>query len=193
MADESTQDQQNEPQQQDQQAGGEPSQEQKAKRLEKEVADLKAQLDEANKQVAEFGKKLEDALTNEDVEKAVKEAKDAFEKEQAEAAAKATEREKRLVVENELIKANCIDTTSALAHIDLAGVEIASDGHISGLDVSGLAESHAHLFEKPNTSKVSSAGTPGGNGKKMTKEEIMAIKDNSERRAAIAENADLFD
>lgn len=173
--------------------GGTPSDEQKAKRLEKEVADLKEQLAEAKKNAEEFQKKLDDALTEEDVKKAVEAAKEEAAKIQTDAAAKAAAREKRLVVENELIKANCIDTTSALAHIDLDKVEIASDGHISGLDVSGLAESHKHLFEQSNTSRVASAGTPGGNGKKMTKEEIMSIKDSHERRAAIAENADLFE
>lgn len=172
---------------------GTPSDEQKAKRLEKEVADLKEQLAEAKKNAEEFQKKLDDALTEEDVKKAVEAAKAEAAKIQTDAAAKAAAREKRLVVENELIKANCIDTTSALAHIDLDKVEVASDGHISGLDVSGLAESHKHLFEQSNTSRVSSAGTPGGNGKKMTKEEIMSIKDSHERRAAIAENADLFE
>lgn len=166
---------------------GTPSDEQKAKRLEKEVADLKEQLAEAKKNAEEFQKKLDDALTEEDVKKAVEAAKAEAAKIQTDAAAKAAAREKRLVVENELIKANCIDTTSALAHIDLDKVEIASDGHISGLDVSGLAESHKHLFEQSNTSRVASAGTPGGNGKKMTKEEIMSIKDPIDRQEKWAE------
>lgn len=167
--------------------GGTPSDEQKAKRLEKEVADLKEQLAEAKKNAEEFQKKLDDALTEEDIKKAVEAAKEEAAKIQTDAAAKAAAREKRLVVENELIKANCIDTTSALAHIDLDKVEIASDGHISGLDVSGLAESHKHLFEQSNTSRVASAGTPGGNGKKMTKEEIMSIKDPIDRQEKWAE------
>lgn len=187
MTDESKQDPKNTQDPKPNEPNGTPSDEQKAKRLEKEVADLKEQLAEAKKNAEEFQKKLDDALTEEDVKKAVEAAKEEAAKIQNDAAAKAAAREKRLVVENELIKANCIDTTSALAHIDLDKVEIASDGHISGLDVSGLAESHKHLFEQSNTSRVASAGTPGGNGKKMTKEEIMSIKDPIDRQEKWAE------
>ena len=187
MTDESKQDPKNTQDPKPNEPNGTPSDEQKAKRLEKEVADLQEQLAEAKKNTEEFQKKLDDALTEEDVKKAVEAAKEEAAKIQTDAAAKAAAREKRLVVENELIKANCIDTTSALAHIDLDKVEIASDGHISGLDVSGLAESHKHLFEQSNTSRVASAGTPGGNGKKMTKEEIMSIKDPIDRQEKWAE------
>ena len=123
---------------------------------------------------------------------AVEAAKAEAEKAQQELAASASDREKRLTVENELIKANCIDTAGAMAHIDMGGVEIAKDGHVSGLDVSKLAEDYAHLFQQPNTSSVSSAGTPAGAGKKMTKEEIMAIKNPQKRHQAIADNIELF-
>lgn len=174
-------------------AKGAPDDAQKMKRLQSELAEVKAQLEEERKNREDLNSQLEKALTEDDVAKAVKDVKEEAEKALTEATAKATAREKKLVVENELIKANCIDTVSALAHVDLDNVEIASDGHISGLDVASLAESHKHLFEQPNTAKVSSAGTPGGNGKQMTKEEIMQIKDASERRKAIAENLDLFE
>lgn len=173
--------------------GGEPSDEQKAKRLEKEVADLKKQLEEAKGQVTTLTENLGKALSEDDVKSAVEAAKQEAEKAQQEAAAAASKREKRLVVENELIKASCIDTAGAMAHIDMDGVEIAKDGHVSGLDVSKLAEDYAHLFQQPNTSSVSSAGTPGGNGKKMTRDEIMSIKDSKERRAAILANQDQFE
>lgn len=173
--------------------GGTPSAEQKAKRLEQEVADLKKQLEEAKGQVTTLTENLGKALSEDDVKSAVEAAKQEAEKAQQEAAAAASKREKRLVVENELIKASCIDTAGAMAHIDMDGVQVAPDGHISGLDVSKLAQECKHLFQQPNTGTVSSAGTPGGNGKKMTRDEIMSIKDSKERRAAILANQDQFE
>ena len=173
--------------------GGAPSAEQKAKRLEQEVSDLKKQLEEAKGQVTTLTENLGKALTEDDLKTAVEAAKQEAEKAQQEAASAAAQREKRLVVENELIKARCIDTAGAMAHIDMEGVQVAPDGHVSGLDVSKLAKDCGHLFQQPNTDTVSSAGTPGGNGKKMTRDEIMSIKDSKERRAAILANQDQFE
>ncbi len=129
--------------------GGTPSAEQKAKRLEQEVADLKKQLEEAKGQVTTLTENLGKALTEDDVKTAVEAAKQEAEKAQQEAAAAASQREKRLVVENELIKARCIDTAGAIAHIDMDGVQIAPDGHVSGLDVSKLAKDCGHLGSSP--------------------------------------------
>lgn len=182
----------NDPQENTEPKGG-PDDSQKMKRLEQELKAAKEQLADFQKQVTDLTDNLGKALTEEDVKAAVEAAKAEAEKAQQELAASASDREKRLTVENELIKANCIDTAGAMAHIDMGGVEIAKDGHVSGLDVSKLAEDYAHLFQQPNTSSVSSAGTPGGAGKKMTKEEIMAIKNPQKRHKAIAENIELFD
>lgn len=171
---------------------GGPDDSQKMKRLEQELKAAKEQLADFQKQVTDLTDNLGKALTEDDVKAAVEAAKAEAEKAQQELAASASDREKRLTVENELIKANCIDTAGAMAHIDMGGVEIAKDGHVSGLDVSKLAEDYAHLFQQPNTSSVSSAGTPAGAGKKMTKEEIMAIKNPQKRHKAIADNIELF-
>lgn len=172
---------------------GGPDDSQKMKRLEQELKAAKEQLADFQKQVTDLTDNLGKALTEDDVKAAVEAAKAEAEKAQQELAASASDREKRLTVENELIKANCIDTAGAMAHIDMGGVEIAKDGHVSGLDVAKLAEDYAHLFQQPNTSSVSSAGTPAGAGKKMTKEEIMAIKNPQKRHKAIEDNYELFD
>lgn len=182
----------NDPQEPTEPKGG-PDDSQKMKRLEQELKAAKEQLADFQKQVTDLTDNLGKALTEDDVKAAVEAAKAEAEKAQQELAASASDREKRLTVENELIKANCIDTAGAMAHIDMGGVEIAKDGHVSGLDVSKLAEDYAHLFQQPNTSSVSSAGTPAGAGKKMTKEEIMAIKNPQKRHQAIADNIELFD
>lgn len=182
----------NDPQEPTEPKGG-PDDSQKMKRLEQELKAAKEQLADFQKQVTDLTDNLGKALTEDDVKAAVEAAKAEAEKAQQELAASASDREKRLTVENELIKANCIDTAGAMAHINMGGVEIAKDGHVSGLDVAKLAEDYAHLFQQPNTSSVSSAGTPGGAGKKMTKEEIMAIKNPQKRHKAIADNIELFD
>lgn len=181
----------NDPQEPTEPKGG-PDDSQKMKRLEQELKAAKEQLADFQKQVTDLTDNLGKALTEDDVKAAVEAAKAEAEKAQQELAASASDREKRLTVENELIKANCIDTAGAMAHIDMGGVQIAPDGHVSGLDVSKLAEDYAHLFQQPNTSSVSSAGTPAGAGKKMTKEEIMAIKNPQKRHEAIADNIELF-
>lgn len=181
----------NDPQEPTEPKGG-PDDSQKMKRLEQELKAAKEQLADFQKQVTDLTDNLGKALTEDDVKAAVEAAKAEAEKAQRELAASASDREKRLTVENELIKANCIDTAGAMAHIDMGGVEIAKDGHVSGLDVAKLAEDYAHLFQQPNTSSVSSAGTLAGAGKKMTKEEIMAIKNPQKRHQAIADNIELF-
>jgi hypothetical protein len=97
-------------------------------------------------------------------------------------------------VENALIAAGCTDTIGCVAHLDMAKIEVASDGHLSGLDVEALAKDHPHLFKQGgNTGTVASAAAPGGPAKKMTKEEIMKETDPTKRRQLISENMDLFE
>ncbi len=170
---------------------GAPSDEAKMKRLESQITELKAQLEESKQRESKLTEDLGNALTQEDVTKAVEEAKANAEKALNEANAKASAQQKRLLVENELIKANCIDTKGAIAHIDLNSIEIASDGHISGLDIAKLAEDKAHLFQAPNTKKVDTAGNPSGNGaKKLTRSEIAQMKDPKAQREAYAQLLD---
>lgn len=192
MAEETEQQQNEETSETEKGAKGTPSEEQKTKRLEQQIEELKKQLEESKQQVTNLNESLSKALSEDDVKAAVEKAQKEAEEISKKAESDAKAREKRLVVENELIKAKCIDTTSALAHIDLEKVEVASDGHISGLDVAALANSHKHLFQEANTANMKSAGDPSGSGT-MTKEEIMAIKNGTKRRKAIEENIELFE
>ncbi len=153
----------------------------------KRAEDLQEQLDTLNESLSK-------ALTEDDVKAAVEAAKA-----EAEAAHKASEEaweaeRKRLSVENALIVAGCTDTIGCMAHLDLSKVEIASDGHMSGLDAKALAKEHPHLFKQGgNTNAVASAAAPGGPAKKMTREEIMAEADPAKRRKLISEHMDLFE
>lgn len=166
------------------------------KRITSENAALKEQLAAMQKQRDELDTKLGKALTQEDVAAAVKaandEAKKAYEGEKAKWAAS----NKRLAVQGSLAQAGCIDAAALMAHVDMEGVDIAPDGHISGLDVAKLQADYPYLFKQPEPNKpdnvVPSAQQPAGAPKKMTKEEIVAIKDPAERRKAIAENHELF-
>lgn len=160
-------------------------------RIAKERDDWKGRAEAAEGQLQALNDNLAKALTEDDVKAAVEAAQAEAKKSADEAAAEWAEREKRLVVENELIKAGCSDTVGAIAHLDLAQIEVAKDGHVSGLDVAKAKEAYPHLFDAGAV--VSSAAAPGGPARKMTKEEIVAIKDPAERRAAIAENMDLFE
>lgn len=170
---------------------GAPDLEAANKRLTAENANLKQANDDLQKQLDGLNAGLAKALTEDDVKAAVEAAQGEAKKtaDAAEAAWKA--REKALVVENALIAAGCTDTVGMIAHLDLDAVEVAKDGHVSGLDVAKAKESCPHLFDAGAV--VSSAATPGGPAKKMTKDEIMGIKDPAERRAKIADNMDLFE
>lgn len=170
---------------------GEPDLKAQNDRLARERDDWKKRAEDAEGQLKGLNDSLAKALTEDDVKAAVEAAQSEAKKtaDAAEAAWKA--REKALVVENALIAAGCTDTVGMIAHLDLEGVEVAKDGHVSGLDVSKAKESCPHLFDAGTV--VSSAATPGGPAKKMTKDEIMGIKDPAERRAKIAENMDLFE
>mgnify|MGYP002604894231 CR=1 FL=1 len=170
---------------------GEPDHEAANKRLTTENANLKQANDDLQKQLDALNAGLAKALTEDDVKAAVQTAQDEAKKAADAAEAAWKEREKALVVENALIAAGCTDTVAAIAHLDLAQIEVAKDGHVSGLDVAKSKESYPHLFDAGAV--VSSAATPGGPAKKMTKGEIMGIKDPAERRAKIAEHMDLFE
>lgn len=174
-------------------AKGEPDHAAANKRLTEENKSLKEQVAQMRKQMDDFQAKLDGAKTAEDVQAAVDaakaEAKDAADK----AAADWKEREKALTVQNALIQAGCADTVALMAHIDMSGIEVASDGHISGLDAGKLKEAYPYLFGEANAQQIASAAAPGGAGRKMSKEEILAVKDGAERRRLIAENMDLFE
>lgn len=170
---------------------GTPDHEAANMRLTGENNDLKSQVADLTKQLNGLNDSLGKALTAEDVSKAVKDAQDAAKADADNAAAEWAKRNKALTVENLLIASGCSDTIGAIAHLNLDDIDVAKDGHVSGLDVGKIKESYPHLFGAENV--VSSAATPGGPAKKMTKDEIMAIKDSAERRVKIAEHMDLFE
>lgn len=176
-------------------AKGTPDLEQQIERQKAEIAALKADKETLETQLADekatrekLDKQLADALTEDDIKAAVEKARSDAKAEADEAEKGWKAREKRLTVENALIAAGCIDSQAAMAHIDLDKVEVASDGHISGLDTKGLAEARPYLFDSANAG-VSSAKDPAGGTKTiLTRKEIADIKDPQERRARLQES-----
>lgn len=170
-------------------------QKQKRESLETQIKDLKDQLAASKQREQNLNTSLEKALTQDDVNAAVKAAQEEARAASEKAANDWAAREKNLTITNALLAAGCTDTVALIAHLDMDEIEVAKDGHISGMDTVKLAESYPYLFQKEatNTQTLSSAGTPGGAGKKITKAEIVAIKDPQERRRLIAENQDLFE
>ena len=124
-------------------AKGEPDLKAQNARLTQERDDWKKRAEEAEGQLKDLNDSLAKALTEDDVKAAVEEAW--------------KQREKSLVVENALIAAGCSDTVGAIAHLDMDGIDVAKDGHVSGLDVAKVKESYPHLFDAKTV--VSSAAT----------------------------------
>lgn len=175
-------------------AKGTPDLEAANKRLNAELKAANERAGALQEQVDALTESLGKALTEKDVEAAVAEVKAEAEKAAADAKAEWEADRLRLTVENALVAAGCTDTVGCMAHLDLSEVEVASDGHLSGLDCKALAGEHPHLFASGgNTASVASAAAPGGPAKKMTKEEIMAEKDPGKRRKLISENMGLFE
>ena len=148
--------------------------------------------EEAEGQLKDLNDSLAKALTEDDVKAAVEEAQGEVAKKAADAAESAwKQREKSLVVENALIAAGCSDTVGAIAHLDMDGIDVGQGrARVRPRCRQGQGVL-PHLFDAKTV--VSSAATPGGPAKKMTKDEIMAIRDPAERRAKIAEHMDLFE
>lgn len=79
---------------------------------------------------------------------------------------------------------------------DLSTIKLDKDGKIEGADklTEGIKTEWADFIKKEGSHGVNTATPPAqkGGADGLTKEKIMAIKDRSERQAAIAEHPDLF-
>lgn len=170
------------------------------------VNSLKDKLDEAEKYKAKADKydEAETELQNLQAEIAKNSDKDydalkkEFEDFKAEVANKETRTAKETAYKDVLKDAGIPEKHFAkiLKYSDVDGVELDENGKIKG--ASDLLKSikdewsdHIEVQAKQGTSTPKPPSGAGG-GNKMTKEEIMAIKNASERQKAIMEHADLF-
>ena len=85
---------------------------------------------------------------------------------------------------------------SVLKLCDVDGLELTTKGEIKGKDklAESLKDEWSDFISTTSVEGANTANPPtGGEGAKMTKEQIFAIKDTGERQRAIAQNLDLFD
>lgn len=130
-------------------------------------------------------------------EKKYNEEHDAFEKFKTDTEAKALESNKRQalrkIAKDAGLSADGID--KAVKYADLSKVELDADGNATNADklMEGMKEEWKGFIVTTTTKGASVENPPANNGKaKRSKDEIMAIKDTSERQRAIAENHELF-
>lgn len=82
----------------------------------------------------------------------------------------------------------------ALKYADFDSIELTETGKIKNAKdhIASLRDEWSDYVEKEGTSGADTVTPPSNNGSKLTKEDIMKIKDTSERQKAIAENHELF-
>ena len=144
---------------------------------------VQAQLDEANKKLEAAGKddykEKYEALVKENQQKEVRATKEA--------------------VVRELCKDVGLSekgTALALKYTNLDTIELGSDGKpTNGAAVKEALLSDWWDYKETRNQTGADVKTPpnGGGGSGMTKEQIMAIADRTERRMAIAQNRELFE
>lgn len=77
---------------------------------------------------------------------------------------------------------------------DVDGIEIDKDGKIKGVDKlkDSIKEEWSEFITTTGTQGANTPNPPANNGGKMTKDQIMAIKDTVERQKAMMDNKELF-
>ncbi|MER2171926.1 MAG: phage scaffolding protein [Psychrobacillus psychrodurans] len=155
-----------------------------------EAKDYKSQLDARDKQLAELEPKAagNEALLQQ-IQKLQEENKDA----QTEYEKKLAETQRTFALDSALSGAKVKNLKAVKALLDADKIKLDGD-KLSGLDeqLEALKTSDAYLFEAAEEKKPTFSTKPMPKGDKFTKEEIMAIKDSSQRIQAIQDNPDLF-
>lgn len=161
--------------------------------LREEIATLKVDAE----RTPGLQKELEElkAKGDPDWQKKYEEEHKAFEDFKVEASKVEADREKsalyRMILRDAGIEERRID--SIMKVTDLSKIEV-KDGSISDADkvIADVRTEWEEFIPQTSTKTETPANPPANTGIKKTKDEIMAIKDASERQAAIAENIELF-
>lgn len=176
--------------------------------LREEITNLKAELKTAKEEAEKLPgvqKELDDLKKQNEEDAKAREGKDydALKKEyddyKAEISARDTKAAKEKAFRDILKDLNVSDKGVALIlkYQNFDSIELEDDGKIKGAaDLrKSLKEDWGDYIVKTETKGANTDTPPGGNGGSKgykTKDEIMAIKDDSERHKAIADNAELF-
>lgn len=158
----------------------------KLKTVEAELTTAKADL-----------KKLKDAQGGENpFEKAYNDMKAEYDKYKADVSAKETKAAKEKAYKAMLKGLGISDKRieSILKVTDLGKIEIDKDGALKDKDTHEKAakEEWSEFIPTKGQQGADTKTPPANGGKALTKEDIMKIKDTTERQAAIAENHELF-
>lgn len=171
--------------------------------LKDEMADYKAKADGADSTKKELDKlkaeiKEAEEKNGKDPYKVKYEAiKEDFENYKKDVEAKATKANKEKLYTELLKEAGVADKRIAaiLRVSDLDKIEVDTDGKLKDSKelTKSIKEEWADFITKTESKGAETATPPGSTGgKTMTKDDIMKIKDASERQRAIAENHELF-
>lgn len=157
---------------------------------------FKKQAEEQGNKAADLQKQLDGITGGEDFKKKYEDEHKAFEdfKKQTASDAEATKVKAayRKLLAEEGISEKRLD--SILKVTDLSGMKLDKDGNLAGVDdlKKAIADEWGE-FKATTTERGASVANPPNVGKATkTKDEILAIKDKSERQQAIAENHELF-
>ncbi len=165
----------------------------------KEKADkfdgVQKQLDTANEKLAKYSENGE-TVSKEDYDK----LKGEYDTYKADIAVKETrtakEKALRLLLKGVGISENGIELALELESLKPDNFELDKDGKLKEADkIAEMAKTKLASYVETTTTKGANTATPPanrGNGGTKTKAEIMAIKDDAERQAAIYENKALF-
>lgn len=88
-----------------------------------------------------------------------------------------------------------IDSVMKVSDKEIDGLEIDEDGNVKGKDelIKGIKEEWSDFIQTTDIKGANTEKPPANNGgSTMTREDILKIKDTSERQQAIKDNIDLF-
>lgn len=157
----------------------------------KQYDDAAEQLEKANKELESLREKNGDSY-KEKYEASVKEFENFKKNLEAENAKKSKVAAYKELLKEIGISEKRIGSVAKLA--DLNSIELGEDGKIKGADKlkESLTEEWSDFIESKHVRGASVETPPKGKGGKMSKEDILKIKDAGERQAAMAENHELF-
>lgn len=165
--------------------------------LRKDVEDYKAQVEKlqgADKELVKAKAKLEDA---EKVTEKLKALQAEFEDYKADVNAKQTQASKEKAYRDLLKEAGVSEKRidSVIKVSDLSNIEFDDDGKVKDAKsiISGIKSEWADFIVTQATQGAHTSNPPANNGgAKMSKDDIMKIKDTAERQQAMLENKELF-
>lgn len=161
-------------------------------RIQAELTDAKAKADHAD----ELQRELDKSAGNADWKKKYDDIKREFDGYKTDQTRKESRQAKMTALSEIAKKAGISEKRipAILKATDIDAYELGDDGKIKDADgaTSYFTTEWSDFIAKPGTQGANTSTPPANSGTPKTKEEILKIKDRTERQAAIAENIQLF-